>query len=98
MAVVLNNLAELYTHRKRYSEAEPLLGRALTIKKKALGQDHPSVAIAMQSYAYLLRKMKLKAEAVALEREANLILARCSPNCVTPQVVNVGTLTHAGSP
>ena len=39
--LALNNLAELYDGQGRYAEAEPLYKRALAIREKALGPDHP---------------------------------------------------------
>ena len=42
----LNNLAVLYSDQGRYAEAEPLYKRALAIREKALGPDHPDVATA----------------------------------------------------
>ena len=41
----LNNLARLYDDQGRYAEAEPLYKRALAIREKALGPDHPDVAL-----------------------------------------------------
>ena len=41
MANGLNILAVLYQAQGRYAEAEPLLKRALAIKEKSLGLEHP---------------------------------------------------------
>ena len=41
---MLNDLALLYDNQGRYDEAEPLYKRALAIREKALGTDHPDVA------------------------------------------------------
>jgi CHAT domain-containing protein/tetratricopeptide (TPR) repeat protein len=49
IAVILNNLAELYQDRGRFSEAEPLLRRALEIWENALGSRHPAVATGEKS-------------------------------------------------
>jgi hypothetical protein len=45
IALSLNNLANLYQARGRYAEAEPLHKRALAISEKALGGEHPNVAL-----------------------------------------------------
>ncbi len=37
-----NNLAELYNFQGRYSEAEPLYIQALALRRKLLGEEHPS--------------------------------------------------------
>ena len=56
----LNNLAGLYDDQGRYAEAEPLYKRALAIREKALGPDHPDVAtIAEQSGGALRRSRPL---------------------------------------
>ena len=43
-ATTLNNLASVYEAQGRYAQAEPLYKRALAIREKALGPDHPDVA------------------------------------------------------
>ncbi|MFM7219328.1 MAG: tetratricopeptide repeat protein [Nodosilinea sp.] len=43
-AQALNNLAVLYTDMGRYVEAEPLYQKALAIREKVLGPDHPDTA------------------------------------------------------
>ena len=41
VAIGLNNLARLYVAQGRAVEAEPLYQRALAVREKALGVDHP---------------------------------------------------------
>ena len=41
-ATTLNNLADLYVNMGRYARAEPMYREALAIRKKTLGEDHPS--------------------------------------------------------
>jgi len=41
----LNNLALLYLYQGRYSEAEPLYERSLSIFEKVLPANHPTLAI-----------------------------------------------------
>ena len=43
LATTLNNLGEVYRAQGRYAEAEPLYKRALAIREKALGPEHPDV-------------------------------------------------------
>jgi len=45
VAASLNNLAELYSAKGQYAEAEPLSQRSLAILEKALGKDHPTTKI-----------------------------------------------------
>ena len=53
MAATLNNLAVLYGKRGKYKDAEPLCKRALEIREKVLGQDHPDVAKQLNNLALL---------------------------------------------
>ena len=59
-----------------YEEAESLYQRSLTIREKALGPEHPSVANSLENYAALLRKTKRNAEADRLEKRAKAIRAK----------------------
>ena len=63
----LNNLAGLYRAQGRHGEAEPLYKRALDIREKALGPEHPLVALNLEIYAALLRKMGRDSEATRME-------------------------------
>lgn len=51
MAASLNNLAELYRAQGKEAEAEALRVEALAIWVKALGPEHPKVAIALNNLA-----------------------------------------------
>ena len=62
LAASLNNLAGLYDTQGDYAKAEPLYKRSLAIDEKALGPDHPNVAISLENYAVLLRATKREAE------------------------------------
>ncbi|XP_016335363.1 kinesin light chain 1-like isoform X2 [Sinocyclocheilus anshuiensis] len=53
VAATLNNLAVLYGKRGKYKEAEPLCKRALEIREKVLGTDHPDVAKQLNNLALL---------------------------------------------
>ncbi len=53
MAATLNNLAVLYGKRGKYRDAEPLCKRALEIREKVLGSDHPDVAKQLNNLALL---------------------------------------------
>jgi CHAT domain-containing protein len=52
-AKVLINLAELYREQGRYAEAETHSKQAFAIAEKALGPDHPDVASAFNTLAWL---------------------------------------------
>ena len=60
----------------RHSEAEPLHKRALAIREKALGSEHPDVAVSLENYAHLLRKTGRISEAAKLEARAKAIRAK----------------------
>ena len=75
-AASLNNLAALYDDQGRYAEAEPFYQRALAIREKALGREHPHVAASLENYAALLRKTGRGTEALKLEARAKAIHAK----------------------
>ena len=52
--------------RGQYAEAEPLYKRSLAIMEKALGPDHPMVALSLNNLALLYRAMDRFAEAESL--------------------------------
>jgi tetratricopeptide (TPR) repeat protein len=54
----------------RRAEAEPLFRRALAIREKSLGPDHPSVANSLTNLANLLYVSNRRAEAEPLFRRA----------------------------
>jgi tetratricopeptide (TPR) repeat protein len=66
-------LALLYYSQRKYEEAEPLLKRALEIKEKTLGSEHPAVALGLENYAVLLHKLNRGPEAEKLEARAREI-------------------------
>jgi tetratricopeptide (TPR) repeat protein len=63
-----NNLAALYREQGHYAEAEPLLKRALAIREKALGPDHPDVGEALSNLAALYDEQSRYADALPLVR------------------------------
>jgi tetratricopeptide (TPR) repeat protein len=69
-ATALNNLALTYQRLARYTEAEPLLRRAIEIDEKVLGKEHPYVAIRYNNLALLLQDQGKYAEAEPLLRRA----------------------------
>ncbi len=54
----------------KYAEAEPLHQRALAIREKALGPEHPHVAQTLENYAVLLRQTARADEAERMEARA----------------------------
>ncbi len=76
MAINLDNLAALYHDQGKYAQAEPLYKRAIAIDEKALGPEHPNVAMSLENYAALLRKTNREAEAAKLEARAKAIRAK----------------------
>ncbi len=66
VAIVRNNLAELYRAQGRYEEAEPLYLRVMEIDAKTLGPDHPDVATSLNNLAELYRAQGRYEEAESL--------------------------------
>ena len=75
MATSVNNLGLLYYNQGQYAQAEPLLNRSLAIMEKALGPDHPDVAVSLENLAALYRVTKRRKEAKVLEKRAAAIRA-----------------------
>ncbi len=69
---LLNNLAQLYHVQGQYAEAVPLYQRALAIREKALGPEHPDVAQSLNNLAGLYDEQGHYAHA---ERALQLALA-----------------------
>ena len=61
-------LALIYYSQGRYEEAEPLLKRALAIREKALGAEHPSTVKTRNNLVGLYREQGKVLEAEELER------------------------------
>ena len=55
-SITLLNLATLYQTWGRYTAAEPLYQRALSLREQSLGMRHPEVAEVLERYAGLLRQ------------------------------------------
>lgn len=75
LAGSLRHLARLYQERNNPGEAEPLLERALAVQEKALGPEHPVVAITLTNLMFLYRHQGKETEAVAVAARARSILA-----------------------
>src|SRR5215831_2077948 len=76
LATSLNSLAVLYHVQGKYAEAEPLYKRALGIREKTLGPDHPDVASSLNSLAALYRAQGKYTEAEPLYQRALMIRER----------------------
>jgi tetratricopeptide (TPR) repeat protein len=66
VAVNLNNLAACCQAQGRLDEAEPLYRRALAIKEKLLGNDHPDTALTLHNLAVLCADLGRPGEAESL--------------------------------
>ncbi len=68
IASTLNSLALLYASQGDYEQAIPLLERALAIKEKTPGSNHPSTKIVRGNFATLLENMKKQEKKWCWER------------------------------
>ena len=84
----IRNLAELYRAQGRYREAELLYQRALALRERVLGPEHPHVADCLENYIALLRATNRNEEAVAVYDE---VVRRFGPGMLLPD----GTLDRA---
>ncbi len=69
-AILLNDAGFYQYERALYSEAEPMYRRALEIREKSLGKDHPDVATSLNNLAELYRAQGKYAEAEPMYRRA----------------------------
>jgi tetratricopeptide (TPR) repeat protein len=77
-ATSYQELAELLGSQKKYAEAEPLYRRAIELREKVLGSNHPELAASLEGYAAMLRGAGRAAEAEPLETRARAIRERKS--------------------
>jgi len=70
VAQSLDNLAALYQAQGQYAAAETLLKRLLAISEKALGPEHPDVAMVFENMSDLYTKMGKTEEAKKLAGHA----------------------------
>jgi tetratricopeptide (TPR) repeat protein len=73
VATSLNNLAASYQAERKYADAESLFTRALAIREKVLGPNHPHVAIVLENMADLYNKTGRQYEAAQLHARAKAI-------------------------
>ena len=76
---ILNYLAVLYKAQGRYSEAESLYGRSLSIGETKLGEDHPNVAFSLNNLAELYKSQGRYSEAEPLYLRALAIVQKTLP-------------------
>ncbi len=66
----------LYRAQGKYTEAEPLFQRALMNLTRAVGPEHPDVAMMLENYARMLRVLNRHDEAEKMEARAQAIRAK----------------------
>src|ERR1700679_102716 len=76
VAANLDKLAQEYESQGRYQEAEPLCKRALAIREKLLGPNHPVVATELNNLAVLYDKHDKYSEAEPLFNRALAVKER----------------------
>lgn len=72
----LYNLATFYEQQGEFEKAEEQYKRALSIKEKTRGPNHPDVALILNKYAGLLRQTHRDEEAEHLAKRASKIMAQ----------------------
>lgn len=71
----MGDLARLDAGQGKLAQAEPLYGRVLAIREKALGPAHPALVVTLDAYAGVLRGLGRETEAAGLEARAGQIRA-----------------------
>jgi len=68
-AIYLNSLGKVLVCQGKYVEAEPVYKRSFDIMEKQLAHKHPNFIAALNSYTFVLRKLKRSSEASQLEKQ-----------------------------
>ncbi len=76
----LYSLASFYHDRKEYDKAADQYQRALHIKERISGPNHPDVAAILKRYARVLQEAKRPIQAANLLARADAILAQSTPS------------------
>ncbi len=76
----LYSLASFYHDRKEYDKAANQYQRALHIKERISGPNHPDVAAILKRYARVLQEAKRPIQAANLLARADAILAQSTPS------------------
>jgi len=76
LAQSLANLAEAHRLQGRFSEAEPLYDRAVTLYEETLGPEHPDLALTLNNQALLFHAQGDHARAEPLYRRAVAVFER----------------------
>ena len=79
-AELLDTIGRVFTNLALYTEAEPLLNDALTIRRETLGEDDALVAASLHNLAFLKRRLGDAGQAEALRRQAIAIQRRVFPD------------------
>ncbi len=83
------NLAAVYAAQKRYADAEPLLSRAVDVRRQALGEDHPLTAAAMAHHGEVLRMLGRRREGERVMARAKEILSRHAEDNLRHHTLNL---------
>jgi hypothetical protein len=73
LATAYHNLALINLRNKYFSHAEEFVGAALLVRSKIQSERHPGYIGELRFYAEILRTEKRTADAVHIERRANLL-------------------------
>lgn len=87
--LILNNLAVVLLAEARYSEAEPLFTRAISINEITLGADHPLLIIQLSNLAALFEAQGKYTQAESLYRRALAIDEKVLESGYHPEVGNL---------
>jgi serine/threonine-protein kinase len=75
-AQMLDALGRVNEQLGRYGDAERMLRRALDLRRRQFGDNHPDVATSLNNLAVVIRQTGQRAEAMRLHREALAIQER----------------------
>jgi len=91
-AAILHNLGNAREANGRLADALNTLEQSRSIRERLLGSNHPVIAPLLADYARLLRRMKRKSEAIAIEAQARALTEQERLPRLSSLVVSVETL------
>jgi hypothetical protein len=102
IAISVYDLGSLYVTEHKFTKAQPLLERLLLIRQEGLGPNDPKLTSPLQALAFLLRKLKRKADAAEVSAQARAALSAASaglpPASSDRSALNTKTLTLTRNP
>lgn len=87
-AIILSNLADIYTDEEKYTEAAALLERVITLREQVFGCGHMRVALALDEYEEVLKILGREKEAAQAKVRAATVKEKAMQNMMDEVVLH----------